>query len=193
MQFTVEITAYGFEGRHVKIQMESVIPPGVSVQAWLPEFARAFCPDIKHSGKWLCSECGKPARDAQYDIMSWLHLPEPKLVIYVHQLCETKDGPCDRSAKAESDLWRREAGHPPNPPNSTRNINPVDQPLSRGCVHCHRDPFEAPKVKLKRCGRCKLTRYCSVGCQTADWNRHKSVCKSITGIEYGKWDADDRD
>lgn len=29
---------------------------------------------------------------------------------------------------------------------------------------------------LKRCGRCKLVRYCSVSCQRADWGRHKPDC-----------------
>ncbi|KAJ7275247.1 hypothetical protein B0H12DRAFT_1086369 [Mycena haematopus] len=93
-----------------------------------------------------------------FDILSYLHLPEPMLAIYVHQLCENKDGPCDRAAKAESNIWRGYAGAPPNPPNSTRNINPEVQPLSRSCANCHRDPLEAPELRLKRCGRCKLTR-----------------------------------
>ncbi|KAJ7169677.1 hypothetical protein C8R46DRAFT_205326 [Mycena filopes] len=196
MQFELNITAFGFEGRHVKITMHPVVPPhamGPALQPWVIQFLRELNRDVKHSGKWRCSECGKPARDMQFDIMSWLHLAEPKLIVYVHQLCENKDGPCDRAAKAESDVWRRDAGFPANSPNSSRSINPVEQPLSRSCVKCERDPLEAPEMKLKRCSRCKLTRYCSVQCQKDDYSRHKKICKHVDKIEYAKWDSEDRD
>ncbi|KAJ7139920.1 hypothetical protein C8R44DRAFT_318147 [Mycena epipterygia] len=159
MQVELNITAFGFEHRHVKINMKTTIPRGHDVGNWVQRTVLELCKDVKHSGKWLCFECGKPARAIQLDILSYLHLPKPELVIYVHQLCENQDGPCDRAAKAESDIWRKEAGAPPNPPNSTRRINPVQQPMSRSCASCHPDPFESPEVKLRRCGRCKLIRY----------------------------------
>ncbi|KAJ6604447.1 hypothetical protein DFH09DRAFT_1122728 [Mycena vulgaris] len=195
MQFELNITAFGFEGRHVKINMRPSIPSidTVQAQSWTRGFVLELVKDVKHSGKWRCSQCGNPARDIQIDIISWLHVPEPKMIIYIHQLCENKDGPCDRAAKAESDIWRRQAGQPPNPPNSTRNINPVEQPLSRSCAQCHRDPNDPPELKLKRCSRCRLIRYCSVECQKADYQRHKTICKRVVGIEYGKWASDDRD
>lgn len=34
-------------------------------------------------------------------------------------------------------------------------------------------------VDLKRCSRCKIATYCSVECQTADWNHHKSSCVKL--------------
>ncbi|KAJ7042452.1 hypothetical protein C8F04DRAFT_78108 [Mycena alexandri] len=194
MQVELSITTYGFEGRHVKITMHPVIPPsamGDGLQPWLVQFIRGLTREVKHSGKWLCSQCGKPARDMQIDMLGWPNAA--KFVVYAHQLCENKDGPCDRAAKAESNIWRRSFDFPPNPPNSTRNINPVDQPLSRGCATCQRDPLAAPEVKLKRCGRCKLIRYCSVKCQTDDYPRHKHICKQVDNVEYAKWDIEDRD
>ncbi|KAJ7107635.1 hypothetical protein C8R43DRAFT_201046 [Mycena crocata] len=191
MSVQLDITAFGFEGRNVKINMKVPIPVGVNIGSWIMRIASDIVKDVKHSGKWLCSECGKPARETQFDIMSWLP-QEPRVVIYVHQLCEANGGACDQSAKAESNVWRRDAGQPPNPPSSatTRAVEPA---LSRSCAICHRDPFQRPELKLKRCGRCKWIRYCSVECQTADYRRHKKVCKNVVRIEYGKWDVDDRD
>ena len=31
--------------------------------------------------------------------------------------------------------------------------------------------------KLKKCGRCKLVRYCSEECQTEDWAEHRHICE----------------
>ena len=42
-----------------------------------------------------------------------------------------------------------------------------------GCSTC-----EQSIKKLKRCSRCRKTRYCSVECQRQDWNRHKETCAS---------------
>ncbi|KAF8213279.1 hypothetical protein K438DRAFT_1803711 [Mycena galopus ATCC 62051] len=198
MEFKTNMTAFGFEKRHLKITLKSVVPSSALgneklLQAWIVEFVRAAGNDVKHSGEWLCAICGKPARDMQFDILSYLHLPEPMLKVYVSHLCENKDGPCDRAAKAESDVWRKIAGAPPNPPNSTRNIKFSEQPLSRGCANCHRDPFEAPQMNLKRCSRCKLIRYCSIECQKADYQRHKGICKIVDSLEYAEGAADDRD
>ncbi|KAJ7431819.1 hypothetical protein B0H11DRAFT_2128622 [Mycena galericulata] len=128
----IEITAFGFEGRHVKITMRRPIPSDAwrsndTLLLWVTAVARELVNEVKHSSKWRCSECGKPARETQFDILPYMHLPEPQMMIYVHQLCEAKDGPCDRSARAESDVWRKDVGFPPNLPNSTRNINPVVQ------------------------------------------------------------------
>lgn len=41
-----------------------------------------------------------------------------------------------------------------------------------GCSTCHKgDP-----LNLKLCSRCKMTYYCSVQCQRADWQQHKLLC-----------------
>ena len=45
------------------------------------------------------------------------------------------------------------------------------------CIVC-----EATPEKLKRCGGCGTTCYCSAECQKADWKEHKLVCKTAKNI-----------
>ena len=42
---------------------------------------------------------------------------------------------------------------------------------------------EGKQTKLKKCKRCKYSRYCSVRCQKLDWNRglHKEICDLLCG------------
>jgi hypothetical protein len=36
--------------------------------------------------------------------------------------------------------------------------------------------------KLSRCGACQSVKYCSTGCQSADWKKHKVVCKRLRKV-----------
>ncbi|KAI0047592.1 hypothetical protein FA95DRAFT_1558912 [Auriscalpium vulgare] len=47
------------------------------------------------------------------------------------------------------------------------------------CDKCRRC---ADRTAFKRCARCKDALYCSVGCQTADWNMHKMHCSILTHL-----------
>ena len=46
---------------------------------------------------------------------------------------------------------------------------------SQAVVKCH----VCPSLGTKRCLRCRVTHYCSVECQTADWSDHKKKCSQI--------------
>ena len=37
---------------------------------------------------------------------------------------------------------------------------------------------------MKRCERCSFVRYCSHGCQKADWRYHKSECTELANDEW---------
>ncbi|KAI0052887.1 hypothetical protein FA95DRAFT_1553186 [Auriscalpium vulgare] len=39
-------------------------------------------------------------------------------------------------------------------------------------------PFNIKQIR--RCGGCKSAMYCSKGCQTSDWKRHKKFCRNPT-------------
>lgn len=55
----------------------------------------------------------------------------------------------------------------------------------RKCYYCHK-----PNA-MSRCSRCRLTYYCGVACQKADWKEHKKHCinanifKEMQAMETG--------
>jgi len=56
---------------------------------------------------------------------------------------------------------------------ATRNLNiqPTPKQQVECCTTC-----KQPSSDLKRCARCKSSKYCSVKCQRSDWNTHKLSC-----------------
>ena len=54
----------------------------------------------------------------------------------------------------------------------------IETPIVEKCCVCG---FEGEEVK--RCGHCKATSYCSVGCQMIHHNHHKVYCSMITSLE----------
>lgn len=58
----------------------------------------------------------------------------------------------------------------------------VNVPVSLRCAHCG----IAPPTAIDRfsvCGKCKMSRYCSVACQRADWSgKHKPICTEAIAL-----------
>ena len=52
------------------------------------------------------------------------------------------------------------------------------------CANCHRQPEKG--LEIKKCTRCRITRYCSKDCQKKDWSFHRFawdfVAKGIATI-----------
>ena len=40
-------------------------------------------------------------------------------------------------------------------------------------------PSEATAPRGKRCGGCRLVRYCGAACQKGDWGPHKTACREL--------------
>ena len=51
------------------------------------------------------------------------------------------------------------------------------------CASCNMGPTE---VTLKKCNRCKLSKYCSVQCQKDNWKEHKFACSIIASQQTSK-------
>lgn len=64
------------------------------------------------------------------------------------------------------------------------------------CSACYSPPSSAPSSesasasaptatagKLQRCSGCKVTRYCSAGCQKRDWPAHRDECKALKAMQ----------
>ena len=51
------------------------------------------------------------------------------------------------------------------------------------CASCNMGP---PEVTLKKCTRCKLSKYCSVQCQRDNWKEHKFACSIVASQRMSK-------
>lgn len=47
---------------------------------------------------------------------------------------------------------------------------------SNSCAACGKKESPRDGTKLQKCARCQKAKYCSVGCQRADWPKHKKWC-----------------
>ena len=45
------------------------------------------------------------------------------------------------------------------------------------CANCHRQPEKG--LEIKKCTRCRITRYCSNECQKKDWLFHRFTCDLV--------------
>ena len=52
-----------------------------------------------------------------------------------------------------------------------------DQEDAGECANCHRKPEKG--LEIKKCTRCRITRYCSKECQKKDWSFHRFACDLV--------------
>ncbi|GJE87541.1 zinc finger MYND domain-containing protein [Phanerochaete sordida] len=175
--------------RRVEIKFAPVIPVRVAgnlrrMQEWARDTVRGLMFEVKHSNRWHCEFCNKLARESHMNFLSWMHLTPPKVVIYVHLLCDTRGSVCFRRVRENEREMAALTGQPPeNMP--APHVPGVVYPAAAACTKCERD--STIDKTMSRCGRCKLARYCSKECQTADWPRHKTNCKVTREVKW-VWD-----
>jgi len=186
MRLELTVAVFGSKNRRVDVEMRPTIPfaivgHGKAVTKWAEELCQVLSQDLKYTRKWGCYVCGEPAREIELETTDYVQLSPPKFTLCVHHLCKTGNGACHKQVRAQNLMLRMLAldfRHPPM--RILERPGPSTLPLARNCAYCH---SLKPKMKIKRCGSCQLTRYCSVDCQRADWARHKTMCKMVTVVK----------
>ncbi|KAJ3518825.1 hypothetical protein NM688_g9386 [Phlebia brevispora] len=155
-------------------------PPQSQMAACLQQIVNNFTVEMKHTQKWYCNFCDKPAREINCAIMGYTDRTPPMAFIIVYQICDLDDSsPCAKELYELYDESAQEMGHPPN--NIKTRYGTPPYPFSASCAGCMRS--ETANQQLSKCSRCKVIRYCSRACQEGDWPRHKTRCKLMHSAE----------
>ncbi|KAF7368837.1 MYND-type domain-containing protein [Mycena venus] len=164
---------FGRNQRRVEITLNPILPA---------DFATT---DVKHTSDWHCEFCTKPVQETIWMNASWLHLTPPRLVSYVHNVCDAGTGPCAEQVRQLNTYGAGMSGSPLVsvwPPKENEEVQFL---LSSSCAFCNNETEESCQ-SLQRCSKCRLIRYCSIGCQRKDWTRHKMCCKVVQEAKT-KW------
>ncbi|KAI0765926.1 hypothetical protein BD413DRAFT_573354 [Trametes elegans] len=186
-KLNVEMIGYGWDEKRVMVRFN--LPKDRDfdrMQLALALMGR----DVKHSKNWQCEFCGAPARESHCQTMSRHHLNPPKLIIYMRFVCDMDERHVRQGLTATHNalniVHEGRLGPMPSFESFGRRPEGVTYPLAGSCASCQREET-AGEDGLKRCSRCKLTRYCSVECQRKDWARHKVACGAIYSATFENW------
>ncbi|KAI0791860.1 hypothetical protein C8Q75DRAFT_732243 [Abortiporus biennis] len=86
--------------RRLELKLHPTVPTAEmcrdqsQMNPWAQKVLLTIGPDVKHSQRWHCEFCNKPARETVQQVASWMHLQPPKLNAYIHNICDTSRGPC---------------------------------------------------------------------------------------------------
>ncbi|KAI0721018.1 hypothetical protein C8T65DRAFT_705492 [Cerioporus squamosus] len=158
-KLNVELIGYGWEEKQVIVRLHLSKDP-------LTFMGR----DVKHSKNWMCEFCGAPARETHIMVNSWHQLEPPKLIVYIHYVCDMDqrhvlDGLRMTHNMLNVAAMGRLGPFPTTFPPKQLGVTYL---LAGSCACCQRDETTNDPGSLKKCSQCKLTRYCSVECQKTD-------------------------
>ncbi|CDO71065.1 hypothetical protein BN946_scf184844.g69 [Trametes cinnabarina] len=191
-KLNVELVGYGYNEKRVIVRFH--LPKDRDINRTQLVVAQMIR-DVKHSKNWTCEFCGAPARETDVQNLSWQHLDPPRLVIYCHFVCDMDEQHVRRGLTATHqylNMMNMMSGGGPVAP--ARNFDAwqrppdVSYPLGGSCACCERDETAKDDASLKKCSKCKLTRYCGAECQKKDWPRHKVVCKMVHSVNFENWE-----
>ncbi|CAK5264093.1 unnamed protein product [Mycena citricolor] len=156
----IHVSILGYREKQCDVLIRKPIPANVAnnlplLDAFAQTSTMAIGFDMKHSQRWECEQCGKPASE------TWLD-PRPTITpaqSLMHQLCPSchaavETGIRDRRAKAKSEA--ESSSQPIDSPSSTAQI----EATPGGDSHPSSKP-PVPRPMAAASTNCKLTRYCS--------------------------------
>ncbi|KAI0628641.1 hypothetical protein C8Q77DRAFT_360454 [Trametes polyzona] len=189
-KLNIELIGYGWEEKRVMVRFH--LPKDRDfdrIQLAVALIGR----DIKHSKNWLCEFCGAPARETHFQNLSWHHLDPPRLIIYIHFVCDMEEQHVRAGLTASHEMLNLGNGGRMGPMPSFESFGKrpegVTHPLAGSCACCERDETAAGgDAGLMRCSACRMTRYCGAECQRRDWKRHKVSCGMVYSITFENWD-----
>ncbi|KAI0748203.1 hypothetical protein C8Q80DRAFT_723888 [Daedaleopsis nitida] len=185
-KLNVELVGYGWQEKRVTVRFHL---PKDRDQTRIDLAVNFMGRDVKHSKSWTCEFCGAPARETQFQVLSWTHLDPPRLVVYIHFVCDMDQPHVLLNLRALHDMLNRmNMGRLGSFEDSLvgKDVDVVF-PLAGSCACCQRDATANLDNGLKKCSKCKLTRYCSEKCQKRDWPRHKVTCGKIQSVNFENW------
>ncbi|EIW54764.1 uncharacterized protein TRAVEDRAFT_39272 [Trametes versicolor FP-101664 SS1] len=188
-KLNIELIGYGWAEKRVMVRLHLPKDRDMDrIQLAVALMGR----DIKHSKHWLCEFCGAPARETHFQNLSWHHLDPPRLIIYIHFVCDMDKAHVRAGLTTSHNMLNLAQGGAmgPMPSFDTFGQRPagVAYPLAGSCGHCQRDETAGAGAGMMRCSGCKMTRYCGAECQKKDWKRHKVSCGMVYTVSFENWD-----
>jgi hypothetical protein len=114
--------------------------------------------EVAEAHSWRCVECNLPAKFLVHQPCSYMdRKDDPLIVDLATPVCSTNPK-CIQVVEVEKQKM---------------GIQMMNGPICEYCGFI----ANAEGGTLKRCGRCKVARYCSSECQVADWPDHKKACR----------------
>ncbi|KAJ7790516.1 hypothetical protein B0H14DRAFT_210490 [Mycena olivaceomarginata] len=167
----------------VKLAWDQLSPLGEGFDRLFREFIATIGPELAHNPEpWACVYCGVPTTD-----FAWTSVYDPRSIGI---RCKAFINPgCDKCVhdvqEAAVKNLKRQIDEFDSVPVVIGGIPRPDEMnggLSATCLTCQNEETATPGFPMSQCGKCKLVRYCSAGCQTQDWARHKKVCAKIQTV-----------
>ncbi|KAL1948727.1 hypothetical protein VTO73DRAFT_10533 [Trametes versicolor] len=184
----LEVLIYGWHDTGALIRMH--LPLMDRDPDRLHAATRGLIRDVKHSRNWRCEFCGRFSRESQVQTSTGLRADPPRMVMFIHNICDHDRKTCFRKLKAVYRYCARIDRRPPLPlpPPAPKPRNMV-YPRAGSCVGCQKD--STLLGEQQRCERCNLSRYCSIKCQKDDWPRHRETCERICFVSYDTVPSED--
>ncbi|KAJ3527396.1 hypothetical protein NMY22_g9806 [Coprinellus aureogranulatus] len=194
---------YGYNQRRTEIELRPVVPEAIrgnalKIRDWVDGLAITMSPDFKFTNEWGCEICGKTARESKYHVVYWTHLAQPRVVFYIHNLCEAGTNYCHRVIKEQADLINAITPTLPDPrwPNNFPQNTDYDDlpespyPAASSCAKCHDEKTAKKGYRMSRCGGCmevdKLTTVfpsTSPACHLSDLWRSANLISDVLSTD----------